>query len=436
MFATAVNDLTLLMVFLLLGFVIREIVKPLQKLFLPSALIGGAVALVLGPQVLGLIDLPESWSGMATPMINVVLTCTMFGTVLNKSKIKTYAGAINLVLLTYVAQLFIGTLVGMGLSKIWPDLPYGWGVMTVFTYWGGHGAGASAGGLFEELGVNGMVSIGIILATLGLIVAMLAGMVVVNYGARKGYATNISRDNSGKAGSDRGVVPVEKQKSLGRATVSSDAVNGLAMQLCLVMLSMWIGRLIFTGIAKVIPAASNIPELLYGIVGAALVWFLMRKTHLDGYADKQAVDSISGVALEICICSATATLDLQLFASFLAPILIHMCVIIALMVLVCVVLLRRWMKKDWFELCLMAFGQGHGSTPSGLALARCVDPDHKSVSWEAFGVAVGVISPFTSVCVAIWPVLAMQSLWIIVAIGGVMTLACLLFGELVLRKRG
>ena len=104
MFATAVTDLTLLMVFLLLGFVIREIVKPLQKLFLPSALIGGAVALILGPQVLGLIDIPESWSEMATPMINIVLTCTMFGTVLNKSKIKTYAGAINLVILTYFAQ--------------------------------------------------------------------------------------------------------------------------------------------------------------------------------------------------------------------------------------------------------------------------------------------------------------------------------------------
>ena len=250
MFATMIQDLTLLMVFLLIGFVIREIVKPLQKLFLPSALIGGAVALVLGPQVLGLIEIPESWSEMATPMINIVLTCTMFGAVLNKSKIKTYAGAINLVLLTYFAQMFIGTLVGMGLGKIWTDLPYGWGVMTEFTYWGGHGAGASAGALFEELGVDGMVSIGLILATLGLIVAMLAGMVVVNYGIRKGYATNINKDESGKTVVESGVIPAEKQKSLGKATVASDAINGLAMQLCLVLLSMWLGRLIFTNIAK------------------------------------------------------------------------------------------------------------------------------------------------------------------------------------------
>ena len=75
-----------------------------------------------------------------------------------------------------------------------------------------------------------------------------------------------------------------------------------------------------------------------------------------------------------------------------------------------------------------------GLFDSGLALARCVDPDHNSVSWEAFGVAIGCITPFTSVFVAIWPVLAMQSQWILVGIGGAVTLACVLFGELILRK--
>ena len=98
------------------------------------------------------------------------------------------------------------------------------------------------------------------------------------------------------------------------------------------------------------------------------------------------------------------------------------------------VFMRRWFGKDWFPLALMFFGAGCGSTPSGLALARCVDPDHNSVSWEAFGVAIGCITPFTSVFVAIWPVLAMQSQWILVGIGGAVTLACVLFGELILRK--
>lgn len=85
-----VNDLAILLVFLLIGFALRELIKPLQKLFLPAGLIGGIVALLVGPQVLGWVNLPESWSGMASPMINIVLTCLMFGTALNKSKLRTY----------------------------------------------------------------------------------------------------------------------------------------------------------------------------------------------------------------------------------------------------------------------------------------------------------------------------------------------------------
>ena len=438
-FSVATDELAILMVFLLIGLVLRQLIKPLQKLFLPAGLIGGALALILGPQVLGLINVPATWSGMATPMINVVLTCTMFGTILNKSKIKSYAGAINLILLTYFSQMIIGTLVGIGLSKIWPNLPYSWGVMAVFTYWGGHGAATTAGTLFEEMGVDGMLSLGIILATLGLIIAMVAGMVVVNIGVRRGWAANISEKKAGSE-SNSCLIPKEQQKSLGRVTVSSDAINGLALQLCFVLLSMWLGKMIFTNLAKVpvAPVAavmSKIPALLYGIVGAAIVWAIMCKFHLDGFADKEAVDNISGVALEICVCSATATLNLKLFADFLAPILLHMVCIIALMTVVCVFLVRRWFKKDWFELCLMAFGQGHGSTPSGLALARCVDPDHKSTSWEAFGVALGCVTPITSSLATLLPILAVQSQWIPVGIGAAVTIACLLFGELVVRRQ-
>lgn len=438
-FTVATDQLAVLLVFLLIGLVLRQVIKPLQKLFLPAGLIGGTLALVLGPQVLGIIDIPSTWSGMATPMINVVLTCTMFGVALNKNKIKSYAGAIDLILLTYFSQMVVGTLVGIALSKIWPNLPYSWGVMAVFTYWGGHGAATTAGTLFEDMGISGMLSLGIILSTLGLIVAMLAGMVVVNFGVRRGWAANIAERQPGEDVGN-GYIPKDQQKSLGAVTVSSDAINGLALQLCFVLLSMWLGKTIFTNLAKipiepVATVMSKIPALLYGMVGAAIVWAIMSKTRLDKYADKEAVDNISGVALEICICSATATLNLKLFAEFLTPILIHMVCIIALMTFVCVFLVRRWFKKDWFELCLMAFGQGHGSTPSGLALARCVDPDHKAAnSWEGFGVALGCVTPITSTLAAVLPILAVQSQWIPVGIGAVVTVACLLFGELVTRR--
>ena len=121
------------MVFLLIGFALRELIKPLQKLFLPAGLIGGILALICGPQALNIVSLPESWAGMATPMINIILTCAVFGTVVSKAKLKSYAGSIDIIVLTYFAQLAVGGLVGWALSQIWTSLDDVWGVMASFT---------------------------------------------------------------------------------------------------------------------------------------------------------------------------------------------------------------------------------------------------------------------------------------------------------------
>ena len=438
-FMTATNDLALLMVFMVIGVILLQVVKPLQKLFLPAGLIGGTVALILGPQVLGIVQLPKTWGGMPTPMINIVLTCALFGVTINRTKMKNYLGAINLIVLTYFAQMFVGCLVGIGLGTIWKDLPCSWGLMTVYTYWGGHGAATTAGTVYESLGVQNMISLGIIMATFGLIIAMVAGIPLVNYGVRKGWATNMSKEEM-NVGAPTILLPAEKRKPLGFASVTSESINGLALQLGFILLSMFIGGALFKSLAKVpIPAFASvmkmIPALLHGIIGAIILWAFMRKTGTDKYADMASVNTISGVALDICVCSATATLNLKLFASFLAPLLIHMVCIIVLMLFICVTLLRRWMKHDWFELCLMAFGQGHGSTPSGLALARCVDADHKSTSWEGFGVALGVFTPITSTLAAVMPFVAVQNQWIPVGIGLIVTIGCLLFGERVIMRQ-
>ena len=374
-FTVAVDDLALLMVFLLIGVFLLRICKPLKNLFLPAGLIGGALALILGPQVLGWIEIPSTWPGMATPMINVVLTTTIFGSMISKETLKKYAGAINLIFLTYFAQMIFGTLVGIALSKHWPDMPYAWGMMAIFTYWGGHGAATTAGTLFEGMGNAGMLSLGIIMATLGLIVAMLAGMVWVNIGARLGWSQYVHESKG--AGEAPFLLSDNDRRSLGVGTVSSDVVNGLAMQLAIVMLCMFIGEKLFKSLAMVpIPAFASvmktIPALLYGIVGAFIVWYIMRKTHTDSYADLEGIKNIGGVALEICVCSATATLNLKLFATFFVPILIHMVFIILLMSFITMVLLRRWMKRDWFELALMALLTRATLTVRGMDRLRAV----------------------------------------------------------------
>ena len=58
-FASIFQDLILLFTFLMAGFVIRELVKPLQRFYIPASIVGGILALVLGPQVLGWVTIPK-----------------------------------------------------------------------------------------------------------------------------------------------------------------------------------------------------------------------------------------------------------------------------------------------------------------------------------------------------------------------------------------
>ena len=59
--SSLLNDCMILAVFRLIGFAFREIVKPIQKLFLPSSLIGGVILLLVGHQRLGLGEVPKSF---------------------------------------------------------------------------------------------------------------------------------------------------------------------------------------------------------------------------------------------------------------------------------------------------------------------------------------------------------------------------------------
>lgn len=427
-------DLMYLFVFLFVGFLIREVIKPLQKLFIPASVIGGLVALVLGQQLLGWVTLPETFADMPGPMINIVLTCMILGTTISRTKLKTYASVTNMVSFTYFAQLVVGVTVGILLSKVWTSLPDHWGIMSVFSFWGGHGAASAAGALFEELGVEGNLGIGIILATLGLIVAILVGMVLVNWGIRKGYGQEAQKElnNSYFFG---GTIPKEKQVSIADGVVSSNGINSMALQFALIMLSIYLGTQIFSGIAVVIPAASTIPSLLYGMVGAAIIWGFMSYTKLDKYADKKSINTLSGIALEICICAAVATLNLGLVSTLFVPILIYTATIIILMVIIFVVFGKRWIKNDWFETNLIIFGQGIGSTPTGFTLARSVDPDQKTTAWEAFGVGIGVFVVISSTLVAILPLIAMKSDMILIGLGLLVALINIFLGETLIRKK-
>ena len=108
-FSSIFNDLILLFSFLLAGYVIRELVKPIQWLYIPASVVAGVIALILGPQVLGLVTIPETFGSMAGVMITMVLTASVIGVDFDSSKATSYLAHLCIMVSMYGSGLlFLG----------------------------------------------------------------------------------------------------------------------------------------------------------------------------------------------------------------------------------------------------------------------------------------------------------------------------------------
>lgn len=427
---TLQNDVILLFVFLLIGFAIREIVKPLQKLYIPASVVSGVIALIVGQQVLGLVTIPESWGSMSGVLINLVMTAMVFGVTIKKNRVRMYMDYACFILFGFGVQIAIGVGVGMLLQRFWQDLPHGWGLMSVFAFWGGHGTVAASGAVFAEYGIADNTGLGMILATFGLILAIVVGMIIVNWGIRKEYAKHLTDENKSKAPRLSGAIPKEEQNRIGSQTVSALSINSLALQLAFLLLALFIGMKLVGFITIHVPALAKIPMQVRGMIGAVILWPILCKLKLDGYTDKTSMNIMSGFCLEIIICSAIATLRLDLVTAFMTPILIMTGIITVIMIPFCIYFGKHLCKQDWFEKTLLFFGQGLGNTSTGLALVRCADPEMKSTAYEASGIGSTIILPITGTFPALMPILIMTSELKVIGIGILISIICIICGRI------
>ena len=228
-FRSFYDEMAFACVLLLVGYVLREKIPVFRKLYLPTSVVAGIVGLVIGPQVLGLVTIPESLSTYAGVLLDLICTAATWGVIANREKIKSYVDFICLMNCSYWSQLFYGGILGILLMKVWTDLPPAWGTELIFSFASGHGTAISMGKLYEEMGVYGNTEMGVIMSTIGLMVAMIVGMAMVNFGIRRGWAKFMrskTADNTFKrVEAAKGAVPEDKQvpigvtKEIGRAHV-------------------------------------------------------------------------------------------------------------------------------------------------------------------------------------------------------------------------
>lgn len=435
-FSSLFNDLIVLFALLLAGHAIRELVKPLQKLYIPASVIGGVLALILGPQVLNIIALPESFSSMPGVMITFVLTCSVIGVQMDKSKVSIYLTHTCIMVFIYGMQMCVGTALGCALSKIWSGLPFGWGTAAVFSFWGGHGTAASAGTAWEEYGVMGNTDIGMVMSTLGVLSCMIFGMVLINWGVRKNYAKQTPTSYKMTPYFFGGLLPQDKQSALGTEKVSNSGINNLALQMAIVLSCMLFGNKLMALVKALIPALAPLPTLINGILAGLIIWNIVKHTKLAGYVDRKTINQLSGVGLEITIVSAMATINLQVVTTYFAPILIVSAIMVVLTAFGTILLCKSWHRSNWFEKCCGSYGAATGSVPTGLALIRCVDPDSNTDAADTLAVGNSLWAPIYGSMPAFIPMFStLYGLGVPIGIGAGLMAITLVIGMIFFRKK-
>lgn len=382
------SDFSIMAALLVVGVVLRAKVKLFQKFLIPASLIGGFIGLALGPNGYNVIPLSGNLGTYAGILIVLVFAAMPIGDKPTKQQLSGPALGGMFLNVTGIAVLQYG--VGLAfslylLNRIW-DLHPGFGLMLATGFYGGHGTAAAVGSVYKDLGWNDALGLGMTSATVGIIGGIILGIIIINWGTRRGYTRYVGSPKDLPTDLRTGLIPPENQRVGGKITVSSISIDPMAFHLALILLASLGGYYLSKYIAVLVPKLV-IPAFCLSLVFGFIIQFVAVKTGAIKYIDRYSVSRISGVSTDFLIVAGVASVKISLVIQYLMPLLL----------LFGMGFLINWLwfifvggyssEQDWFERNMMVFGHASGVVATGVLLQRVVDPELRSRGVEDSGIA-------------------------------------------------
>ncbi len=467
--------LLLLGVLLLTAKLVRIRWKLTQRLYLPGSIIGGGVALLLGPDVFGRLmgwladrgvggsfaeraaegglfgaDVMSVWSALPGLLISVVFASLFLGKPLPRFREAASLAGPNLAFGVTMAsgQYVIGLVLALLVLAPLFGVPVISGALIEIGFLGGHGTAAGLGDTFDQAGWAEGQDLALGMATVGLLSGIIVGIVLINWGVRRGKSNVISADTRGSDTEQAGLVEPGKRSAGATMTVHPSSMDPLTLHFGLVALAVLIGQLILMGLqwlermlwADTIEIMAYVPLFPLAMIGGIVLQVFIDRFDRNDVVDHGTVERIQGLSLDVLIIAAMATLSLQAIADNLAAFAILAVAGILWSLCGFLFLAPRMMPGHWFERGIGEFGQSLGVTATGLVLMRVVDPEMKSPAYPAFGYKQLIFEPFFGgglVTAAAIPLIISPQVGAVgfLAVMAVVLAASLVTGLFVLRRR-
>ena len=440
---TAVVIFAALSILLISGKILRVQIPLLQRLYLPSSIVGGLLGLLIISCFREHIpvNITDEMRNMPGFLINIIFATLFLGG--GVPKVKNLAASVipqlTLAQIVVWGQFVVGVgLAGFLLAPMF-NVPAAFGNLLEMGFEGGHG---TVGGMQEAFKAHNWtdgIALGYTVATIGMVTGIVVGMALVNWAYSRGYIKTVRPFNKRSLNERRGIHTKGERPSAGKQTVLADSVDSLAWHIAIIGIAVLIGYGILEGLRALEIACfpevktrlfKGFPIFPLCMLGGVLLQLFAKMIKVDLLVDKEQMNRISGAALDYLALAAVATIELSVVAANWVPLVIMTVAGSVWCVFSVMYFSPRLFKEAWFERGIAEFGQASGVTATGLLLLRTVDPNNKTIAAASFagkqllhepGMNVWVALAFALVFTVGWmPVflvsLVMLIIWIAVSI--------------------
>lgn len=389
---TVFIDVGIISCLLLIGKLLRAKVKAIQSLFIPASLIAGILGLLVGPNCFNLLPISTNTGIYASILIALVFSCFPFSSVWSGKQLKNIGQMWRFSQAGMLLQWGFGGLLGiLLLSKIW-HLNDAFGIAMPCGYCGGHGTAAAIGTSFAQLGYSDMFSLAITAATVGILSAIIMGIIFIKIGTRKHLTSYLVDFKSLSPELRTGLLKKENQESIGTATVSSISIDPLAFNFAIIAVAALGGF----GISKLI--GYFFPQLMMPVFSCAFVFAIFLKWILSRFkADKyfcpKTINHFNGIFTDYLVAFGIASVKISLIIEYIVPLSILLLAGLAVTAFYVFYLGRKIFNKDWFEKSMFTWGWFTGTVAMGIALLRIVDPKRQTSCMDDYAIAYLFIAP-------------------------------------------
>ncbi|MEB3295997.1 MAG: sodium:solute symporter [Cyanobacteriota bacterium] len=371
----------------------------------PEALLAGALGLLIapgGPLPLLPPGVIRLWSELPLVLLTLVFGALLLAKPLPRIGLlwRPVASQLLLALNLAFGQFLVGGLAVLLVLQPLVGAPPVMAALIEVAYEGGHGSAAAMGPSYARLGLESGESLGLAMATVGLLTATLAGGLVVVLGRSRRWllASGLPMAQASEAAArpdqelSEEPLPIRFVQGLQR-WLPNLALTGSAVLVGVVMLSglQLLAARIGGGFALVI---EGLPAFPLALLGSLLVRLVLEKSGMAHWVVPAVQVRVGTLAADLLITAATACLDLGLLAEQWLPLLVLAVAGLLWNVAVVLLLAPRILPPNWFERGLVEFGQATGVAASGLLLLTMVDPQDQGDALTPFSIKQLLLQPF------------------------------------------